>query len=249
MKTNAIPILLLLATLSGPAPAAADFVKTKIAVLDFELQGSGHQTEDMGKIVAEWLVTAFVNEGRFAVIERSLLEKVLSEQKLVMSGLLDSQSTVQLGKLLGVKAIISGSVMKLGSLTEVTPDRLRAMNYDGTLIAEWVLPGDDQEGVTLAGTDLYVAQDSGQIYRYLDFPPQVGTPPPAAPEPSTLGLAAGGLLGLLGYAWRPARRSVCRAYAETTYTPSHDPFYRRIDLQSTRRAAENGWVLNEQLVP
>ena len=65
-------LLILVAVLSIAAGTArADFVKTKLAVLDFQLQGHGHQTEDMGKIVAEWLVTAFVNEGRFAVIERS----------------------------------------------------------------------------------------------------------------------------------------------------------------------------------
>ena len=61
--------------MSIPCFATAEFKKTKIAVLDFQLQGGGHDTKDMGSIVAEWLITAFVQEGRFEVIERRMLEK------------------------------------------------------------------------------------------------------------------------------------------------------------------------------
>ncbi len=102
-----------------PAGASADFQKTKIAVLDFQLQGSGYETEDMGKIVAEWFTTALVKEGRFEVVERRLLNKVLDEQNLHMTGLIDSDSTASVGRILGVKTIISGSVMKLQNILEV----------------------------------------------------------------------------------------------------------------------------------
>ncbi len=102
-----------------PCTSRADFQKIKIAVLDFQLQGKGYDTADMGKIVAEWLITALVKEGRFDVIERRLLEKILQEQKLVMTGLVDEESATKLGKLLGVKIIISGSVMKFQGFMEV----------------------------------------------------------------------------------------------------------------------------------
>jgi len=76
----------------SPSAAVADFERTKIAVLDFTIQGKGYETEDMGQIVAEWLITAFVKEGRFDVIERRLLEKILGEQKLGATGMLDQGS-------------------------------------------------------------------------------------------------------------------------------------------------------------
>ncbi len=101
------------------AGVSADFQKTKIAVLDFQLQGEGFQTEDMGKIVAEWLITALVQAGRFDVVERRLLKKILDEQKLIMTGVVDENSATQLGKLLGVKVVISGSVIKLQNIMEV----------------------------------------------------------------------------------------------------------------------------------
>ncbi len=77
-------------------------------------------------------------------------------------------------------------------------NRLRAMQADGTFIAEWVLPGSAQEGITLAGTDLFVSQDDGKVWRYSSFP--------IIPEPSTLVLLGMGALGLLAYAHRKRRR-------------------------------------------
>jgi TolB-like protein len=105
--------------LLSPTAAFPDYVKTKIAVLDFELKGEGYETDDMGEIVAEWFITAFVKEGRFDVIERSLLNKILEEQKLSISGIIDEGTATELGKLLGVKVIISGSVLRLMNALEV----------------------------------------------------------------------------------------------------------------------------------
>ena len=50
-----------------------------------------------------------------------------------------------------------------------TANLLRAMKPDGTLIKEWNLPGNDQEGLTLNGTDLYIGEDygtGGNVIRY-----------------------------------------------------------------------------------
>ncbi len=102
-----------------PCTVVADFQKTRIAVLDFQLQGKGYETSDMDKIVAEWFITAFVNEGRFDVIERGLLTKILKEQNLIMTGTVDSDIATQLGRLLGVKVIISGSVMRFQDIIEI----------------------------------------------------------------------------------------------------------------------------------
>ncbi len=99
--------------------SSAQYQKTKVAVLDFQLQGDGFQTTDMGSIVAEWLITALVKEGRFDVVERRLLQKLVTEQKLALTGLVDARGAVKLGKVLGVKIIISGSVMKFQNILEV----------------------------------------------------------------------------------------------------------------------------------
>lgn len=111
----------------------ADFKKTKIAVMDFQVQGEKLETEDIGKIVAEWLITALVQEGRFDVIERRLLEKILQEQKLGVSGVADSDSVAKLGKVLGAKIVVTGSVMKFRQLMEVNARLINVEN--GSIIA------------------------------------------------------------------------------------------------------------------
>ncbi len=111
-----IALLMLLIVVSV---AQADFKKTKIAVLDFSLQGNNFETTDMGKIVAEWFITAMVKEGRFEVVERGMLQKIIAEQKLAMSGVVDESTATQLGKVLGVKVVITGTVMQLQGITEI----------------------------------------------------------------------------------------------------------------------------------
>jgi len=115
-----------------PSPAQADFKKTKIAVLDFQMQGDDQNaSKDMGKIVAEWLITGLVETGRFDVIERRLLEKLLEEQKLGATGAIDPSSAAQLGKVLGVKIIVSGTVTSLEGYTEINA---RLINVDSASI-------------------------------------------------------------------------------------------------------------------
>lgn len=110
-----------------PASARAEFKKTKIAVLDFQLQGEAFTSKDMGKIVAEWLITGLVETGRFDVIERRLLEKILEEQKLGVTGIIDPTSAAQLGKILGVKTIVSGTLTSLEGIIEINA---RLINVD-----------------------------------------------------------------------------------------------------------------------
>ncbi|OQY19182.1 MAG: hypothetical protein B6I36_04875 [Desulfobacteraceae bacterium 4572_35.1] len=117
LKRTGVMSLLLLVMFASIVQA--DFQRTKIAVLDFNLQGNDFETKDMGKIVAEWFITALVKEGRFDVVERGMLQKILAEQKLAMSGVVDESTATQLGKILGVKVIITGTVMKLQGITEI----------------------------------------------------------------------------------------------------------------------------------
>ncbi|MBN1849281.1 MAG: hypothetical protein JW932_11925 [Deltaproteobacteria bacterium] len=117
-KIILLAVLLFIFVLTFCATADAEFKRTKIAILDFETQGEGFNESDMGKVVAEWLITALVKNGRFDVVERRLLEKILGEQRLHMSGMVDQNSAAKVGKLLGVKIIISGSVVKFQNTME-----------------------------------------------------------------------------------------------------------------------------------
>lgn len=111
--------LLAASVLVSPLPAGAEFKRTKIAVLDFQVQGSQSENADLGKIVAEWFITALVQEGRFDVIERRLLDKVLDEQKIGISGIVDEGSASKIGKVLGAKIVITGTILEFQKIVEV----------------------------------------------------------------------------------------------------------------------------------
>lgn len=49
---------------------------------------------------------------------------------------------------------------------------LRAMDGSGTYLAEWDLPGSSQEGICIEGDELFIAQDSGDVWKY-SFPGDV----------------------------------------------------------------------------
>jgi TolB-like protein len=86
--------------------------RLSIAVLPFESKGIGGE---LGNIdLLDKLITGFVNIGRFKVIERAQLEKILAEQKLGLSGVLDASTAAQIGKGIGVDGVVCGSVTQGG---------------------------------------------------------------------------------------------------------------------------------------
>jgi TolB-like protein len=140
---------------------AADFQKTKIAVLDFQMQGKEYNNTDMGSIVAEWLITALVKEGRFDVVERRLLKKILSEHQLAMSGVVDDSSISELGKILGVKIIISGAVLHFQNYIEANARIIDVAN--GSIIA-----AESVKSTTAIRLEELVVQMAAKIIK--DFP-------------------------------------------------------------------------------
>lgn len=134
-KTGSAALFVVFAFVILATSSSADFKKTKIAVLDFELRGDSFTTKDMGGIVAEWFTTSMVQDGRFEVVERALLRKIVEEQKLGMTGLIDESSSAQLGKILGVKTIISGSVLQFQDTIEVNA-RIINVNTGSIVAAE-----------------------------------------------------------------------------------------------------------------
>ncbi|MBV8050532.1 MAG: hypothetical protein JOZ80_05050 [Acidobacteriaceae bacterium] len=96
-----------------------DTAKRRVAVFDFSnaaIQGGINSpylqtnTADVGKAISELLVSKLVQDGKVSVIERSAIDKILSEQNLTNSDRADPVTAAKLGKLLGVDAIILGSI-------------------------------------------------------------------------------------------------------------------------------------------
>lgn len=88
---------------------------TKIAIVEFP-DINGFQSA-LGQFIAEELITQFslVEIGKFDIVERRQLARVLAEQDLTDSSLFDAESIASIGKILGIEAIVTGSIADLGS--------------------------------------------------------------------------------------------------------------------------------------
>src|SRR5579885_1423202 len=95
--------------------------KKRVAVLDFDyatvqsgVSAIFGTNQDVGKGIADLLVDKLVKDGQYSVIERKALDKVLAEQNFSNSNRADSSTAAKIGKILGVEAIIIGSITQFG---------------------------------------------------------------------------------------------------------------------------------------
>jgi curli biogenesis system outer membrane secretion channel CsgG len=112
------PILAALAVAAG-LPARAQSSRPTVALLDFDFASIQHWwsgNQDIGKGIADMIVDELVNDGSFRVIERKRLQAILAEQNFSNSERADpsAKSVAAIGKALGVKYLIVGSITKFG---------------------------------------------------------------------------------------------------------------------------------------
>jgi len=99
--------------------------KKRIAIMDFDY-ATVHagvseifgQDIDIGKGIADLLVTDLVKDGSYSIIERKALDKIMAEQNFSNSDRANPASAAKIGKLLGVDAILVGSITQFGSETK-----------------------------------------------------------------------------------------------------------------------------------
>ncbi|MGA3265136.1 MAG: CsgG/HfaB family protein [Terracidiphilus sp.] len=129
---KAFPILAILLAVSAGivsrvavAQGASTGRRPRIAVLDFDYATVMSNSAaifgsdvDIGKGVTDLLVTGLVKDGTFSIIERKALDKIMAEQNFSNSQRADPTSAAKLGKLLGVDAIIVGSITEFGNETK-----------------------------------------------------------------------------------------------------------------------------------
>lgn len=98
--------------------AAVKQGRKRVAVIPF--QSVGARGGEAGLVVSEKLIAPILASALIEVVERTMLQSVLKEQRLELSGATDSRSIKELGKILGVDAIVTGTVLELkGDRVEV----------------------------------------------------------------------------------------------------------------------------------
>ena len=93
------------------------FAQAPIAVIDFEGKGIS-QTE--ASALTDRLRTELYNGEYFVVVERGMMEEILTEQGFQQSGCTTNECIVEVGRLVGVDRIVGGSISKVGNLFSVS---------------------------------------------------------------------------------------------------------------------------------
>ena len=124
-QNNAPPAQPAAAAPGAAAPQAPTGRKKRVAVFDFDYATVKTATAalfgtdiDVGKGISDLLVKNLVTDGTYSVIERKQLDKILAEQNFSTSDRADPASAARIGKILGLDAIIVGSITQFGNETK-----------------------------------------------------------------------------------------------------------------------------------
>jgi len=86
--------------------------KISMAVLDLKANNVPAVT---ASTISDFLRLELLNTGRFAVMDRSNMDKVLQEQAFQQAGCTETDCAVKIGQILNISNIVVGSVNKLGT--------------------------------------------------------------------------------------------------------------------------------------
>jgi curli biogenesis system outer membrane secretion channel CsgG len=127
-SASLLAVLLAFAVPLAVLPASAQNAPTRkprVAVLDFDYATVQSYSNamfgadvDIGKGIADLLITNLVKDGTFSVYERQALDKLMTEQNFSNSNRADPATAARLGKLAGVDAIIIGAITEFGNETK-----------------------------------------------------------------------------------------------------------------------------------
>jgi curli biogenesis system outer membrane secretion channel CsgG len=103
------------------APVCMAQQKKRVAVMNFDygtvrsgVAAIFGTDQDVGKGISDLLVQRLVTDGKYSVIERTALDKILGEQNFSNSDRADSTTAAKIGRILGVDAIIIGTITQFG---------------------------------------------------------------------------------------------------------------------------------------
>jgi curli biogenesis system outer membrane secretion channel CsgG len=116
--TEAVLIVVVCSVL---VPAAAAQKKKRVAVLNFDygtvqsqVSGMFGTNVDVGKGISDLLVQQLVTDGKYSMIERNAIDKILGEQNFGNSDRVDAATAAKIGKVLGVDAVVMGTITQFG---------------------------------------------------------------------------------------------------------------------------------------
>jgi len=90
--------------------------KLRVGIVDF-VNKSSYGAGRLGTSASDILTTELFKTGAFIMVERDRLKQVLGEQALGQTGVVSAETAAQAGKVLGLNALVTGSISQFGVST------------------------------------------------------------------------------------------------------------------------------------
>ncbi|MFC1503817.1 CsgG/HfaB family protein [Spirochaetota bacterium] len=87
--------------------------RNNLAVYEFEAIGKEAKEKEIGKVASSIITTELKKTGTFDIIDRENIDKAVREMELGMSGLVDADSAVEVGKLVSAHLFLNGDVAEI----------------------------------------------------------------------------------------------------------------------------------------
>ncbi len=85
--------------------------KPRLAVVEFEAKVPKAKRE-LGTAMTDLLIDALVKTRRYAVLERTVIDKIRQEQDMTLSGEVDAATGAKFGRMIGAEFLVVGAVTK-----------------------------------------------------------------------------------------------------------------------------------------
>ena len=95
----------------GDAPLSEKLETIFETIIEGKEKQKSHDLKNAysGKTISDKIITSLVKNGHYSVVNRSMLDKILNEQKLSMSGIVTDDNVTKIGEMLGVDAFLIGN--------------------------------------------------------------------------------------------------------------------------------------------
>ena len=157
------------ATAPLPAVVASDVIT--VAILDFDAGTAGGA--EVGKQAGEALAAMLTDVKGIKLVDRASMTKTLEEHALNLTGMVDSDNAIKIGKLVGARILVTGKIFTLGKTTYVTA---KMIGTETTLVEGVLVKGQENEDL---GT-LLAAMSDKLGKQLVVSAPKLVAPPDAA---------------------------------------------------------------------
>jgi len=115
------------------------FAREYIAIVDFE---GIDVSESEAHALTQRLTTEMIALEVYQVLERTEMKRLLEEQKFQYSGCVDMKCAIQIGKMIGAKYMVLGSISKLGTIYSIDARLINVETSESYISAKYDSSGE-----------------------------------------------------------------------------------------------------------